>query len=48
MYGHIVFRLIANKRGTADWMYVLRQVVEKILEVHGIMALGFGNLGKTF
>ena len=48
MYGHTVFRLIANKRGTADGMYVLRQVVEKILEIQGSMALGFGNLEKAF
>ena len=35
-------------RGTADGMYVLRQMVEKILEVQGIMALGFVDLEKAF
>ena len=29
-------------------MYVLRQMVEKILEVHGSMALGFFDLEKAF
>ncbi len=29
-------------------MYVLRQMVEKILEVHGSMALGFVDLEKAF
>ena len=33
-----------KRRGTADGMYVLRQMVEKILEVHGSMALGFVDL----
>ena len=35
-------------RGTADGMYVLRQMVEKILEVQGSMALGFVDLEKAF
>ena len=35
-------------RGTADEMYVLRQMVEKRLEVHGSMALGFVELKKAF
>ena len=48
MYGHTVFRRIANKRGTADRMYVLRQMVKKRLEIQGSMALGFGNLEKAF
>ena len=35
-------------RGTADGMYVLRQMVEKRLEVHGSMALWFVDLEKAF
>ena len=35
-------------RGTADRMYVLRQMVEKILEVQCSMALGFDDLEKAF
>ncbi len=35
-------------RGTADEMYVLRQMVEKRLEVQGSMALGFVDLEKAF
>ena len=35
-------------RGTADGMYVLRQMVEKILEVQGCMALGFVDLDNAF
>ena len=35
-------------RGTADGMYVLRQMVEKRLEVHGSMAVGFVALEKAF
>ena len=35
-------------RGTADGMYVLRQMVEKRLEVHGSVALGFVDLEKAF
>ena len=35
-------------RGTADGMYVLRQMVEKRLEVYGSMALGFVDLEKAF
>ena len=35
-------------RGTADGMYVLRQMVEKRLEVQGSMALGFVDLEKYF
>ena len=35
-------------RGTADGMYVLTQMVEKILEVQGSMALGFVDLEKAF
>ena len=40
-----VFR---KRRGTADGMYVLRQMVEKRLEVQGSMALGFVDLEKDF
>ena len=35
-------------RGAADGMYVPRQMVEKRLEVHGSMALGFVDLEKAF
>ena len=35
-------------RGTADGMYVLRQMVKKRLEVQGNMALGFVDLEKAF
>ena len=35
-------------RGSADGMYVLRQMVEKRLEVQGSMALGFVDLEKAF
>ena len=35
-------------RGTADGMYVLRQMVEHRLEVQGSMALGFVDLEKAF
>ena len=35
-------------RGAADGMYVLRQMVEKRLEVQGSMAVGFVDLEKTF
>ena len=35
-------------RGTADGMYVLRQMVEKRLEVHGSIALRFVDLGESF
>ena len=35
-------------RGTADGMYVLRQMVEKILEIQGSMALWFVDLAKAF
>ena len=35
-------------RETADGMYVLRQMVEKRLEVQGSMALGFVDLEKAF
>ena len=34
-------------RGTSDGMYVLRQMVEKRLEVQGSMALGFVVLEKV-
>ena len=34
-------------RGTADGMYVLRQMVEKRLEVQGSMAMGFVDLEKA-
>ena len=37
-----------KRRGTADGMYVLRQMVEKRLEVQGSMALGFVDLEKAF
>ena len=35
-------------RGTTDGMYVLRQMVEKRLEVQGSMSLGFVDLEKAF
>ena len=35
-------------RGTADGMYVLRQMVEKTLEIQGSMAPGFVDLEKAF
>ena len=35
-------------RGTADGMYILRQMVEKRLEVQGSMALGLVDLEKVF
>ena len=35
-------------RGTADGMYVLREMVEKRLEVQGSMALGFVDLERAF
>ena len=35
-------------RGTADEMYVLRQMVEKRLKVQAIMVLGFVDLEKSF
>ena len=35
-------------RGTAAGMYVMRHMVEKILEVQGSMALGFVDLEKPF
>ena len=35
-------------RGTADLMYVLRQMVQKRLDVQGSMALGFVDLEKAF
>ena len=35
-------------RGTADVMYVLRQMVEKRQEVQRSMALGFVDLEKAF
>ena len=35
-------------RGTADGMYVLRQMLEKRPEVQGSMALGFVDLEKAF
>ena len=35
-------------RGTADGMYVMREMVEKRLEVQGSMALGFVDLVKAF
>ena len=34
-------------RGTADGMYVLRQMVENRLELRGSMALGFVDLEKS-
>ena len=34
-------------RGTSDGMYVLRQMIEKRLEVEGTMALGFVDLEKA-
>ena len=39
---------VQEGRGTTDGMYVLRQMVEKILEVLGSMALGFVDLEKSF
>ena len=35
-------------RGTADGMYVLRQMVEKRLELQGSMALGFAYFENAF
>ena len=35
-------------RGTADGMYVLRQMVDKRMEVQGSMALGFVDVEKAF
>ena len=35
-------------RGTADGMYVLKQMVEMRLKVQGSMALGFDDLEKAF
>ena len=35
-------------RGTANGVYVLRQMVEKRLDVQGSMALGFVDLEKAF
>ena len=35
-------------RGTVDGVYVLRQMVEKRLEVQGSMALGFVDVEKAF
>ena len=35
-------------RGTADGMYILRQMVEKRLDVHGSMALGFVDLERAY
>ena len=37
-----------KERGTADGMYVLRQMVEKRLDVQDSMALGFVDLEKAF
>ena len=37
-----------NGRGTSDGMYVLRQMVEKRLDVQGSMALGFVDLEIAF
>ena len=37
-----------NGRGTADGMYVLRQMVEKRLEVQDSLALGFVDLEIAF
>ena len=37
-----------KERGTADGMYVLRQMVDKRLEVQDSMALGFVDLEKAF
>ena len=35
-------------RGTADGMYLLRELVDKRLDVQGSMALGFVDLEKAF
>ena len=35
-------------RGTADGIYVLRHMVEKIMEVQSSMAVGFIDLEKAF
>ena len=35
-------------RGTSDGIYVLRQMVEKRLELQGRMSLGFVELGNAF
>ena len=37
-----------KERGTADGMYVLRQMVEKRLEAQSSMALGFVDMEKAF
>ena len=37
-----------TERGTAGGMYVLRQLVEKRLEVQDSMAMGFVDLEKAF
>ena len=37
-----------KERGTGDGMYVLRQMVEKRLDVQNCMALGFVDLEKAF
>ena len=39
---------LMKERGTTHGMYVLRQMVEKRLEVQGSMALGFVDLEKAF
>ena len=38
----------SGRGGTADRMYVVRQMVEKRLEVHGSMALGFVEGSPTW
>ena len=39
--------MFRKRRGTADGMYVLRHMVEKILKIQGSMALGFVDLEKA-
>ena len=41
-------QLSMKGRGTADGMYVLRQMVENRLEVQGSMVVGFVDLEKAF
>ena len=41
-------QVFGKGRGAADGMYILRQMVEKILEVQGSMTMGFADLEKPF
>ena len=40
--------MVQEGRGTADGMYVLRQMVVNRLEVQGSMVVGFVDLEKAF